>query len=601
MRFVEIEVECLARTHIDREAVRRWLDRMGAVECPIDAIDAITDGEQLIGLAGKRCYKSFQPKLNPNVTKIRKEWASYFENILKSGHGCYDDETEVLTADGWKPWAEVTPEDRFATRTTAGDIQYHKPIKLLLNQPYRGRMYRVDSEQVDLLVTPNHNMYVCKTTARSGRARADESYDHVKAEDLGQVSHAYVKSGRWGLVASASAVPVDVMSLLGFTIGDGHLKSAGTIDFHLRRDRKIAYLHGLVTRLGWSLAIREDHYTVALPDRWWSLFAQIYDDNNAKVIPQHLLISQVRPSLAGLFEGLLQSDGHDGATSLSFDSTSQTLIGQVQQLCLHIGLSANILYTYGLEDRPTSYGEKPLTRLGIIRRCNKPEVNKWAGHRGRTSWVEDWEGLVHCATVPNHTLYVRRDGKPVWCGNSVLEHANFTFAFENVSRVFTAEMNRHRAGVAISEQSLRYVRFEDIPFWLPNSIRANDSDLPELRDKKHATRNTIAALLKQVEAAYVELVRLWDFDNMKDFHTKKQVTSLLRRIIPLGVATGGVWTMNGRAIRHICTMRCDPAAEEEILYVFSRVAKHMCSQAPLLFQDFKLTADGFWCPEYCKV
>ena len=46
---------------------------------------------------------------------------------------------------------------------------------------------------------------------------------------------------------------------------------------------------------------------------------------------------------------------------------------------------------------------------------------------------------------------------------SVLEHVNFTFAIENVSRVFTGEMNRHRAGMAISEGSMRFIRYTDIP------------------------------------------------------------------------------------------------------------------------------------------
>ncbi len=47
---------------------------------------------------------------------------------------------------------------------------------------------------------------------------------------------------------------------------------------------------------------------------------------------------------------------------------------------------------------------------------------------------------------------------------SVLEHANWTFAFRNVSRVFTHELVRHRAGSAFSQESLRYVRLTDIGF-----------------------------------------------------------------------------------------------------------------------------------------
>ena len=196
---------------------------------------------------------------------------------------------------------------------------------------------------------------------------------------------------------------------------------------------------------------------------------------------------------------------------------------------------------------------------------------------------------------------------------SVLEHSTFTYAFENISRIFTAEMNRHRTGVAISEQSLRYVRFdEDIPFWIPLSIKSKENTLEticplksdfkdELEFKKAKTRYIIYKTLHSIENNYRDLVELWDFDNMNDFHQKKIVTSLLRRIIPLGVATGAIYTMNGRAIRHITTMRCEPAAEEEICYVFSKVAKDMVERSKLLFSDFKQTEEGFWYPENKKV
>src|SRR4051812_9201925 len=40
---------------------------------------------------------------------------------------------------------------------------------------------------------------------------------------------------------------------------------------------------------------------------------------------------------------------------------------------------------------------------------------------------------------------------------SILEHAQYSFVFHNASRVFTHELVRHRAGVAISQESLRYV------------------------------------------------------------------------------------------------------------------------------------------------
>ncbi|MEK0325150.1 MAG: FAD-dependent thymidylate synthase, partial [Nitrosopumilus sp.] len=64
---------------------------------------------------------------------------------------------------------------------------------------------------------------------------------------------------------------------------------------------------------------------------------------------------------------------------------------------------------------------------------------------------------------------------------SVLEHASYTFAIDGVSRVFTAEMNRHRAGVAISEGSMRYIKLNNLKYWLPTSISDNNDQQRETR------------------------------------------------------------------------------------------------------------------------
>lgn len=186
---------------------------------------------------------------------------------------------------------------------------------------------------------------------------------------------------------------------------------------------------------------------------------------------------------------------------------------------------------------------------------------------------------------------------------SVLEHATFTFAIENVSRVFTAEMNRHRAGWAISEGSLRFIRFDkDIPYWEPLSIQPSESDDEDLRLRKMRTCSVFDAVFRYVEDAYGELLRIWDMEEgAHNFDYKKKVTSCLRRIVPLGVATGGVWTGNVRALRHVFAMRCSAAAEEEICYVFSNICKQMSDLEPLLFGDFYQNDDGFWVPKYVKV
>jgi thymidylate synthase (FAD) len=187
---------------------------------------------------------------------------------------------------------------------------------------------------------------------------------------------------------------------------------------------------------------------------------------------------------------------------------------------------------------------------------------------------------------------------------SVLEHAVYSFAIEGVSRVFTAEMNRHKAGWAISEGSLRYIRFgDDIPWWMPTSIEVREGDDEELQLLKARTRELFRQEFEHQQQTYAKLAALWDLSSSsKNFHYKKVVTSCLRRIIGMGVATGGVWTGNIRALRHVITMRTDPAAEEEIFHVFSRIVVMMQGYEPELFGDFTLNPEGAgYTPAYRKV
>ena len=185
---------------------------------------------------------------------------------------------------------------------------------------------------------------------------------------------------------------------------------------------------------------------------------------------------------------------------------------------------------------------------------------------------------------------------------SVLEHACFTFGINNVSRVFTGEMNRHRAGWAISERSMRFIRFEnEIAFWMPTSLRDDPGDDDDLRRRKAESRRIFHEAFDSQVELYGRLMALWDMDDGdKNFAYKKKVTSCMRRIIGMGVATGGVWTGNVRALRHVLAMRCSPAAEEEILHVFSRIAQQMVQSEPMLFGDFN-QASGWWAPKYSKV
>lgn len=174
---------------------------------------------------------------------------------------------------------------------------------------------------------------------------------------------------------------------------------------------------------------------------------------------------------------------------------------------------------------------------------------------------------------------------------SVLEHASYTFTLRSVSRVLTHELARHRAGTAISQESMRYVRFTDIPVWMP-----------EWAKEDRVLMDAIKSHLLREEEFQTWLAGHFDFHGTDvSFAKKKLWTSFMRRWIPGGVATDLVWSANIRALRHVVETRTAPGAEEEIRLVFGKVAEIMVEEAPLLFGDFRRMEDGTWVPKWRKV
>jgi thymidylate synthase (FAD) len=174
---------------------------------------------------------------------------------------------------------------------------------------------------------------------------------------------------------------------------------------------------------------------------------------------------------------------------------------------------------------------------------------------------------------------------------SVLEHLNFGFVLHNCSRVFTHELIRHRPGVAISQESLRFVRIQDIPFWIPEWAKGDEELM------KRASE-----LLEQMEAFQYWMADHFGLDDEGvPFHDKKVKTSFMRRFAPDGIATGLVWTANVRTLRHTIEARTAPGAEEEIRLVFDKIGALMRKECPALFGDYEVDDEGTWVPKWRKV
>lgn len=131
-------------------------------------------------------------------------------------------------------------------------------------------------------------------------------------------------------------------------------------------------------------------------------------------------IKELNPALIKLFlEGLYAGDGHKSKTAHVLSTTSRQLCNDVCELILKAGDT----FSFWERERPSNFTQ-PYTytyEINWLTNSNEVEINQaWINRNQKGSdSVVRYEGFVYCATVPNHLLFVRRNGKGVWCGNSL--------------------------------------------------------------------------------------------------------------------------------------------------------------------------------------
>jgi thymidylate synthase (FAD) len=169
---------------------------------------------------------------------------------------------------------------------------------------------------------------------------------------------------------------------------------------------------------------------------------------------------------------------------------------------------------------------------------------------------------------------------------SVLEHAVWNFLITGVSRSFTHELIRHRAGFGYSQLSQRYVDESDTAFVVPECIAA-DAELYAIWQEA----------VGQCQAAYVRLVEglMRRFESVEDKTARRKMArQAARSVLPNATETKIFVTANARAWRHFLEMRGSPHAETEIRIVAAQICRILQQESPHTFGDYRLVdlSDG---------
>jgi thymidylate synthase (FAD) len=181
--------------------------------------------------------------------------------------------------------------------------------------------------------------------------------------------------------------------------------------------------------------------------------------------------------------------------------------------------------------------------------------------------------------------------------DSPLEHMTFTFAVEEVSRVLTHQLVRHRMA-SYSQQSQRYVKLEQFEYIVPPAISANKVALELYKEAMAADQVVYDKLVAALQADHVEKLLTQGVDEKKaNQQAEKMAIEDARYVFPNACETKIVVTMNGRSLMNFFEHRCCERAQWEIRMLADLMLIEVRKVAPTIFKTAGPKCLTAPCPE----
>ena len=387
---------------------------------------------------------------------IEECFGEYSKHIfaIETGLSCYDKETEVLTENGWKKFPRVVYNDKICTlNLQTNKIEFQNPTKIHAYD-YKGKMYKLKTKRVDLFVTPNHKLLFSPCDFHK-----PPKFFLKEAKILFNKSKRFKKDGIW------KGKNVNYFTLPAVKIKHGSKYYSG---FRNKSEKRLPVkswlkFFGFWIAEGWTTKGKDGDYNICLANRNKALLFEmkkilegfgysVYWDrkiNNIirvrdyqlfhylkqfgkcfdKFIPSEIKLLS-KELLEILLEYYIKGDGHiygRNRKGLSATTTSIKLRDDLQEIALKVGMSAyyKLHNKKGTPFKSPGYKYKRIYKqrndswvIYFIRKNLHTVLPSTIKKYNYTEAWADFEGPVYCVTVPNHIIYVRRNGIPVWCGNS---------------------------------------------------------------------------------------------------------------------------------------------------------------------------------------
>ena len=356
---------------------------------------------------------------------------------------CFDDKTEVLTDDGWKLFKDCDFSDQLATRKATGEIEFQHPVSFI-QKVFDGNMILLTNRRktIECLVTPDHdvlrsdrhNKKVFKQKAGSLTDKGFIPRTGFWNPQIGKevfVLPEYHKEwdfkgpGGWQICRKVFHLPSLEISLSDWASFMGWYLSEGSCGNHkhqvtISQTKYQDEVESVLRRLPFAFSKNEKGFLIDSPQlaKYLHQFGLCYE----KSVPDYIKNSSkiVIDSFLKTFS--LGDGSHRYKDGYIFFTTSKRMADDIQEMVFRSGFVANV-YCKKLKGTKMRVGSgKEYTRnhdIYLVRQSNKTGGYWFETKCRKEQYIRSvpYHGIVYCASVPNGTLYVRRNGKPFWSGN----------------------------------------------------------------------------------------------------------------------------------------------------------------------------------------
>lgn len=350
----------------------------------------------------------------------------YHEFFLSPFCGaCYDSETEILIKNkGWILFKELELSDQVACLSKKQEFYWHKPSQIQ-KYFYEGEMVKIQHRSVDLLITPDHNLYVRRKSQKQyeliqAKNSFKECYTINKTEWVGREKEWFYppKINYLREDYNIEKIKMDLwLRFLGWYISEGSYinekysqkRKEYRISIGQSKKQNLLEIKEILEEIGVKYIYNEKNFSFTHKQLYYYL--KKLGRSFEKYIPlEYMNLS--RRQLEILYVTLMKGDGDKKGR---FYTTSKKLADQVHEIIIKLGFNATLNSRNRIGERhyqEDHYIENKRISFNINKRMAK-ECRIRPFHFSK----KKYKGFVYCCTVPDHIILIRRNGRSVWCGN----------------------------------------------------------------------------------------------------------------------------------------------------------------------------------------